>query len=518
MRRSTQPMRRMQISQTGSVPAPIRGWNARDSVAAMKQGDAYRLRNWFPTTSDVMFRKGHAAHATGLGAQAETIVSYRPPTGTHKMFAFAGTNAYNTTAAGAVGAAVLSTLTNARWEFVNTTTSGGNFILGVNGLDKPRLYDGTTWTALDGASTPALTGVTSTTLANICVFKGRMWYIQAGTMDAWYTDVGTFSGALTKFSLGSLFKNGGYLMSMGAWTIDGGTGIDDLAVFITSTGEVAVYQGTNPAFAESWALVGLFYLGAPIGRRCFQKYGGDLLILTVDGVVPASTALINERRSGSLGITDNISGAFNTAASLYSSTFGWQILQYPAANMLLVNIPVAVGMQEQYVMNTTTGAWCQFTEWPANCFSLHNEELYFGMNGEIRKAWTGTSDAGANIVADMIGAFDYLGNRDGLKQMKMLRPVIGWDSNPAEFLIGVDVDFVTTDPVGVVSFPASSAGVWDTGTWDNAIWGGDIAFNKNWYTVNGLGYAIAPHLKVSNSRANIRVAAFDYLYERGGVL
>ena len=307
-------------------------------------------------------------------------------------------------------------------------------------------------------------------------------------------------------------------MAMGSWTIDGGTGLDDLAVFITSEGEVAVYQGTNPAFAESWQLVGLFNIAAPVGRRCFAKFAGDLLIVTKDGVVPASKALIASRTTSAIALTDRISGAMATAASLYSGTFGWELMQYGAGAMLLLNVPVSVGSQVQYVMNSTTGAWCEFTNWPANCFQIHNDELYFGTNGAVQKAWTGTSDAGSHIVGDMVGAFDYFGDKNGLKHVTMLRPVIGWDANPAEFLIGVDVDFIVQDPTGSVSFPAGGGSVWDTGTWDSAIWGGDISFNRDWYSVTGIGYAIAPHLKISSSQAGVRVSAFDFVYQKGGVL
>jgi hypothetical protein len=47
----------------------------------------------------------------------------------------------------------------------------------ANGVDKPHLYNGSTWTAIDGASTPAITGVTTTTFLPT-LFKNRMWFIQ----------------------------------------------------------------------------------------------------------------------------------------------------------------------------------------------------------------------------------------------------------------------------------------------------------------------------------------------------
>ena len=51
------------------------------------------------------------------------------------------------------------------------------------------------------------------------------------------------AGAASMFDLGQIFTEGGYLMAMATWTVDAGYGVDDLAVFITSEGEVAVYRG-----------------------------------------------------------------------------------------------------------------------------------------------------------------------------------------------------------------------------------------------------------------------------------
>ena len=45
-------------ANTTSVPAPIGGWNARDSQANMQPMDAIQLINWYPTPTDVTMRKG----------------------------------------------------------------------------------------------------------------------------------------------------------------------------------------------------------------------------------------------------------------------------------------------------------------------------------------------------------------------------------------------------------------------------------------------------------------------------
>lgn len=45
-------------SQSLSLPSPIGGLNARDSVANMKGTDALQMDNWFPQTTDVAVRRG----------------------------------------------------------------------------------------------------------------------------------------------------------------------------------------------------------------------------------------------------------------------------------------------------------------------------------------------------------------------------------------------------------------------------------------------------------------------------
>src|SRR3954469_9931735 len=140
------------VAQDTSQPAPVLGWNARDAIANMKGGYAYRLDNWFPTASNVRLRKGSAAHVTGITGEVETLETYKPETGSQSMWAWANNKIYNVTAAGAVGAAAVSSLSSNRWQVTNMSTTGGNFLLCVNGADNMELYNGSTWTAITGVS------------------------------------------------------------------------------------------------------------------------------------------------------------------------------------------------------------------------------------------------------------------------------------------------------------------------------------------------------------------------------
>lgn len=508
---------KQKVSRVTPIAAPVGGWNARDSIAEMKANEAYRLVNWFPEASKVRHRRGSAAHVTGIGGgtplAAETLAVYKPPSGTAKMFGWAGTAAYDVSAAGAVGAAVLTSLTNARWQTVNATTTGGNFLIAVNGADKVRLYNGTTWTAIDGASTPAITGVTTTTLIHINIHQNRVWYIQKDTLDAWYTAAGALTGALTKFPLGTIFHKGGYLMAMGTWTIDGGDGPDDRAVFISSEGEVAVYAGTDPASSSTWSLLGIYQIGTPIGRRCYAKLAGDLLIITTDGVISASQYLVTGRTDKSVAVTDRIQTAMAEAVALYDNNFGWELTFYPNGSALLLNVPVT-GDNVQFVMNTITRRWGEFNDWDAQCFAVFNDDLYFGSLGVVDKAWTGTSDKGQAIESDLVQAFNYFGVRGLEKHFLEAQPIIGWDVNPALVRIGIDVDFKVTTPNGSIAPPVSGSGlVWDTGHWDVNTWGGAIELQKNWYATPGIGFAGAFHMQVSSAAATIEYSSANIRWE-----
>ena len=50
-----------------SVPAPVGGWNARDSLANMEPTDAIVLDNLIPSTDRVDGRKGSSEYATPSG-------------------------------------------------------------------------------------------------------------------------------------------------------------------------------------------------------------------------------------------------------------------------------------------------------------------------------------------------------------------------------------------------------------------------------------------------------------------
>ncbi len=392
-------------------------------------------------------------------------------------------------------------------------------MLCVNGADKLRGFNGSAWWT-DGDGTHDITGLDTSTVANINLFKNRIWLIENGTLNAWYLPTSAIAGAAAAFPLQGVAQLGGYIMAMGTWTMDAGFGVDDMAVFVTSKGEVIVYKGTDPSSAATWALVGVWRLGSPIGRRCLYKFAGDLLLISQDGVAPMSTALQSDRLDQRAELTDKIQKAVSDAVTAYGANFGWQILSYPKENQLYLNVPVTVGTQQQYVMNTITKAWCNFTGWNANVFELYGDNMYFGGAGFIGQAWNGLSDNGANILANGKQAFNYCGDPTIYKRWTLMRPMLLSNGVPA-FQCSIDVDFQDNDSVNTLAFSASTYAVFDgvgaSSQWDTAIWGGAASIIRNWQGVNGMGNCCAPKLKTASMNIRVEWVNTELVQENGGI-
>jgi hypothetical protein len=499
------------VSQPVSLPAPVGGWNARDSLAAMSPLDAPILTNWFPATTECSLRNGYSKWATGITGQVQTLMAYSGST-TTKLFAIAGTSIYDVTTSGPVGAAVRTGLSNAKWQYTNIATPGGVFLSAANGVDAPLSYNGSAW------SNPTITGVTATKLNSPILYMNRQFFIEEGTLKVWYLPVQSIAGAAQAVDISSFMYKGGHIVSHGTWTIDAGNGVNDHYVIMTSRGQIIVYQGTDPSLADTWAMVGVWDIGAPVGARSLYKYAGDMLIISEDGVVPLSGALQSSRVQPKVAITDKIQYAVSEAVTQYSQNFGWQVMYVPTLNQLWLNVPIQEGVnQQQYAMNTITGAWCNYTGWNANVFEMYEDRPYFGGNGYVAKAYDTQADDGANITAFGLQAFNNFNSAGRLKRFTMARPILRSDGSPAVFA-GINIDFSISDTTAPLEFAPTTAATWDVGVWGSAVWGGQLNIFQNWQGLNGVGYYGAPVVKTASSQLQVKWVATDIVIEGGAIL
>ena len=505
------------VAHAESLPAPVGGWNARDALANMAPTDAVTLTNLYPGVSSCDLRGGYLSQATGMNGDVQSLLVYQAPT-LNQMFAVdsVGLKVYNVSNPGAVGASVFSGLTNAIWDHANISTPGGHFMYACNGTDAPLLYDGTTWTAITNVSTPAITGVNPSLFINCLLFKNRMWFIEKNSLRAWYLPTQSIGGAAQMLDMGAIATNGGYLVDMCAWTIDAGFGVDDQLCFITNKGEVIVWHGTDPASAGTWAEVGVWQLGAPMGRRSLIKYAGDCLLLCVDGLWPLAGALQSSRTQPQVALSDKIKNAIQKATIAYGGNFGWQVFIYPKQNAAWINVPAGAGQQQQYVINTITDNWCNFTGWPATCWALFNDEPYFGSSGgKVWKAWdTCYNDNGQNIQSFAIQAFNFFEMRGVEKYFTRARPNLISNGQPT-VLMGGALDFDLTVQPEPITFAPTPYGVWDVSRWDQALWGQSLTIYNNWQGLAGIGYCLGTVFQSASMGIQISWASTDIVFQAG---
>lgn len=492
----------------------------------MDAGGAVQLDNWFPKPDAIQIRNGSTPFAqTPETSAVETMMSYLSGSASN-IFACVNGKIYDVTAGGTITSAAVTGLSSNRWQWINTASAGGQFLVAVNGIDPAQFFDGTAW-----STSPVITGPSNpNALVQVWSYKGRQWFVEVGTQSVWYLAAGAIGGAATEFPLGEELVQGGFIMAGATWTHDAGLGPQDYIVFLSSEGECLIYAGINPSDATSFTMIGKFQIGRPIGRRCFLRVGADLVVLCSDGVMPLSKAIQYDRAAAAeAAFTWNIQQAFSDAYTNYGTNFGWQILSYAKSNMAIVNVPTLQGITSiQLVMNPLTGAWCRFTGMNATSWVVRSDDLFFGgMAGNVLRGDSGSADWNGSsytpIYAQWISAFNDLGMKGISKSCRLARPVF-ITSPGIQPAVGVCVDYNLTPVVAIQSSVSQNQALWDQALWDVAVWPADNPTMANWQNVFGDGYQIAATVSINSASGTpdvgivCKLTEVNILYEPGGYI
>lgn len=505
-----------QKSASLSLPAPVGGLNARDSIANMKASDAIILDNWFPQTTEVQVRRGYTSFATFSGV-CQTVIAYNGLTAskvfvavdgaTNSIMDASGGGAISTAVVGGSGPAVQA-ITSCRFDYVNFGTVGGQFLSLVNGADVPLQYDGTTWTA------STMTGGTPADFFTVAVYAERLWFGVKNSLRVRYLPVNAITGATVELNLASLFALGGTLNSIITIT-DATNSLADYIAFVSTEGEIVAFTGTDPAVAASWTRAAQFRVGRPVikGNRAWCKWGADALLICADGILPLRRAISQNTRDTTLAVSDKIRNLLNNDVAVHGARQGWCITLHPTGFKLIVNVPTNEDVESrQYVMNVQTGAWCRFTGWDGFCFEVVRDQLYWGGDGVLAKADQvgANSDAGASIMTSSKQAFNYFGGRGRNVLVHMVRPIIAVDG-AASVALGVDTDYGDIEPTTFAQIGGGTGDPWG-GVWDES-WGGALEVVRSWRTAQGFGSAIAPRMRTQTLDVSLSWSASDFTYE-----
>lgn len=512
------PRSREELSESATTPAPILGWNTRDPLANMRQEYAITLDNWLPSTGTVSVRPGATSWSTGFADRVKTVLAWNG-VASSKLFAATDAGVFDVTAGGAIGAAVLAR-TNGYLCSINFNTTGGSYLVIVNGTDDLAYTNGTTWTGVASFTVSGGGTLNTNTIWNLNAFKRAIYFIAKNSMSFYYLPIDSITGTVSEFPLGGLFVKGGKLVAMGTWTVDGATGQEDYSVFITDKGQAAVYLGTDPSSITTWALKGVFSLAPPLGRKCFCQFGGDLLVLTTRGLF-SMTAILKETKLSPQGALSSVIGeAFTQSAAALPNAEGWECIEYPQYNVLICNVPTeaTAGTSVQYVMNTQTNAWCRFLGWDVSSFCFYNTSLYGGRTTSVGKYFQQTTDFGNAITCNAKVAFNYYKPRSRLKDWKLIRANLTIGGVCAVNL-ALETDFSSDATYGAAVFNSSATSRWDIAIFDTSVWSAEAVPRVEWVTVAANNsYCSAICLRVIANNCTVEWSATDIIYELGALL
>ena len=401
-----------QVAQVTTTPAPVKGLNAYDSIVAMPPGFAIVLRNFFAQPYGCQVRKGYRKHVTeGILGNVESLASHNGLTGS-KLYAWALDNTtgtmYDVSTPNAPAVQKLTGLKNARWQHCNLANAAGVHMVCVNGEDNMiwvQPNDAIIQVTSGDGSVNTISGVDPKTFIDVYSHQKRLWFVEKNSSRGWYLPPEQITGVAKSFNFGTNWTRGGYLSQIITWTIDDGNGADDHLAAISSEGQVSIYTGTDVEAVDNWSLQGVYYAGAPAGRRAAVRYGGDIMMITEFGQVMMSDLLKSTKvNPAEQNFSKYVQQLISQAVSLSRDEFGWQPFIFPAENMVIINIPATKTTSYQLVMNDITKAWSEFIGYNAYCWELHEQLPFFGSFGGVYRAWEGTSDDG--LLVNLIGGFD----------------------------------------------------------------------------------------------------------------
>lgn len=577
---------RAPVTRTEMFPAPTAGWVQSGNIVTAGRNQAEVLDNFIPTAQGARLRGGATEYAN-VASPVVRLLTYASGSA-EDFFAATASGIYDAERVNGTGVAAtfadVEGLGSGDWSATQIATSGGQFLVAVNGADFALYYDGTefnpiTTTAInelgfdaqtaafavgatvtggtsgataviraitktsatagvlklgaitggpfqnnealtatgggaataDGASASGsaitITNVATTALSQVWSFKRRLFFVEKNTTSAWYLPVDAIGGAATEIDLGALFSEGGALLFGATWSLDSGSGLDDVCIFVSDRGEIAVYEGTDPSSASTWSLVGVYRIGKPLNKHAFFKAGGDLAILTQDGIVPVSAALKKDRAALQAdAISFPIEDAWKDAIANATVSYPVSATLWQAQTLLLVGTPATIGgANVAFAANARTGAWARITGWDVRCSGVYEDALYIGTNaGLVLKVDTGATDNGTAYTARYVPKFSPSDQR----RSAVSAGITYRCTEPVRFDMYAHADYQVDDMGTPTPATTASGDVWGTGVWGTFVWGSNTAISTytEWQQVRATGYALAPGVVITANQ----VAPIDF--------
>lgn len=522
-----------QITVPGMVLPPV-GINQVDPLAQMDPRDAIYMYNMIADRYGTRVRTGYAQYATTVGpGGVKTLVPYvgsASDGSLDRLYAVGTDGFYNITSGFPIitPARILAfpgiTNNSGMGIWCAMTTVAGFFTTYCDEEYGYYRYTEATdsWVRTTGAE---VTNVNPNNLVFSMIFKSKLWFIEKNSSRAWYLPTGAVIGAATVFDFGNKFRHGGSLQALYNWTLDGGIGVDDYLVAVSSSGEVIIYKGNDPNVAGDFNQVGSWFIGpVPVGRRIAGTFGGDLYLLSVYGLLPISKLIEGaQTQIDTIELTRKISPAIKSSLAQTRTTVGWEVKFVPSESALMISSPQVVGQPfTQYAQSLNAQGWSTYLQMPIFTIEIWQGVAYFGaLDGNVY-THTGDADnvtfAGAStqISSLVLSSFQDANEPGVYHQAQFIRPVF-LAGQPPSYTCEIRYDYNIAE-VFVAPVPVVFVGsLWDVGIWDLAIWTGDPVETESVAGAGGIGRAMAVVLSMQTYNRTTLIR-YDVMYNSGGLL
>ena len=367
----------------------------------------------------------------------------------------------------------------------------------------------------------------------------RLYFADRSTLAVYYLPLQAKSGTLAQIPMNAVFRKGGYIIALASWTIDGGSGMDDKLCVFTSNGECAIYTGIDPE-DDGFGLIGVYRFDAPLSKYSIVNYGGDIWVLTGNGLAPLSVLMRTETEK--LPKTDKgIITEFQDVASRYRSLPGWYAVLNNSYGRIICNMPLgSSGNYQQMVRQMPDPIWVKWREIPSRCWCWIDNKMYFGTDGgEVREhSFDYLADnirpdpahptgpmLSDPIVGKVRGAWSNY-KTPGIKHFKLVRVYARTTGAAVKPYIDMGVNFLDkrpeNQPETILPAPPTR---WSHGAigspgftkWGSP-WGSGWRPAMAWAGVGRLGNVGAPYVEIAVNGARYELMGFDVVYEQGIVV
>ena len=537
-----------QTHRVYTLPAPALGLDTVSPLAEMNPLCAVQMDNVLSTDGGCRVRSGWREFAINIpGDTIKTVFSWSgaplnavsPPFASSKLFAATDIGIFDITAGGDFAGAtpdvdLFDILNAGRLSKVMFNTGFSNYLVVCSEIGGAWLYDGTTWTKFTQNATPTqpgqISGVNPDDFTFVMAWKERLWFIRSNSTEAWYLPVQSAGGEGEYVDFGPSFTTGGQLLALVSWTQDAGKGLDDHLVVLSSAGDMAIFQGTDPSFVDQFGMVGSWYVGQPpIGRRFFTETGGMAYVLTdkgmlaVGAIVQGGIQTMETAQSPQIQGLRRIQNALRNDFNTLLSTIGWEV--FSVREQILISRPqTSVAGYSQYLFMNNTNAWSILRDIPAVTWGFWLNEVYGGTDdGRVLHIFTGNTDGvemdgsgGTEIRSRVAPAFSYLGDPADIKHAVMAKAQFLAVAPPAYeiyMLADYEVFGISSSPIGT----EGNTPLWDDAIWDQSLWAGGLTAFADWRSVGALGRSLAPSVYLASSNRTLLISV-SLMFKTGGVL